>query len=257
METFWGLSQTAWTGITAVLTAGLLVMAAVAALYAARQLKIAHEEAQESRKAALEASRPYVIVTVEPSGASRQLFDLVVRNIGRRPALRVSITIDPPPKRANEISGAEISKTKMLNQPVAMIAPNQEMRVFYDNHLQRRGRTDVPSEHQVFLRYEDSSGHKYEEDSIADLEATRGAAWADVKTLHDIGKSIAEIQKTLEAASILARRGSVEVDASVESRSEKQDRRAQEEADARRRHDQLGAMLRPSTAHADEPEESH
>lgn len=63
MDTFWGLSQTAWTGVTALLTAGLLVVAVVAALYAARQVKIAREQAKESRKAGLEASRPYVIVT--------------------------------------------------------------------------------------------------------------------------------------------------------------------------------------------------
>lgn len=92
MDTFWGLTQTAWTGVTALLTAGLLGVAVVAALYAAGQVKIAREQAEESRKAGLEASRPYVVVTVEPSGASQQLFDLVVRNIGQRPAFAVIIT---------------------------------------------------------------------------------------------------------------------------------------------------------------------
>jgi hypothetical protein len=74
----------------------------LAALYAARQVRIAREQAAETRQAQLEASRPYVIVTIEPSGASRHLFDLVVKNIGQRPALNASITLDPSPVRASE-----------------------------------------------------------------------------------------------------------------------------------------------------------
>lgn len=256
MDTFWGLSQTGWTGVTALLTAGLLVVAVVAALYAASQVKIAREQAKESRKAQLEASRPYVIVTVEPSRTSQQLFDLVVRNIGQRPAFAVSIALDPPPIRAHEIEGHEMSKVKMLNQPVAMIAPGQEMRAYYDSHIERRGKDDVPSSHQVSLRYQDSSGHKYDEGSVVDLEAMKGASWTEVKTLHDVGKSLAEIQKVLEGASVLAGRGSVEVEASVESRSEQQDRQAREAAEARKRHEQLVARLQPATTIAGHPEES-
>ncbi len=256
MDTFLGWSQTAWTGLTALLTAGLLVIAAVAALYAFWQVKIARGLAEESRKAGLEASRPYVIVTAEPSRASQQLFDLVVRNIGQRPALAVSIALDPPPIRANEIEGHELAKAKLLNQPVAMIAPAQEMRAHYDSHIERHGREDVPSSHKVSLRYQDSSGHKYEEVSVVDLEAMKGAVYTGVKTLHDVGKTLAEIQKTLKGASILARRGSVEVEASIEPRSEQQDRRAREAADSRERHDQLVARLQPAATAAGHPEEA-
>lgn len=236
MDTFWGLSQTAWTGVTALLTAGLLVVAVLAALYAANQVEIARAQSKEAQRAALEASRPYVIVTVEPSRASQQLFDLVVRNIGQRPALGVSVVLDPPPIRANEIEGHEIAKTKMMNEPIAMVAPLQEMRAWYDNHLERRGREDLPSSHQVFLRYRDSSGHEYDEVSVVDLEAMKGAMWTEVRTLHDVGKSLVEIAKTLKGASILGRRGSMDVDASVEPRSEKQDRRDQAAAKVFERH---------------------
>lgn len=256
MDTFWGLSQTAWTAVMALLTAGLVVVAVVAALYAARQVKVARDQAQESRKAALEASRPYVIVTVEPSRASQQLFDLVVRNIGQRPAHGVSIALDPPPIRANEPKGHEMSKAKMLNQPVPMIAPGQEMRAFYDSHSERHGRDDMPSSHQVSLRYQDSSGHTYEEGSVVDLEAMQGATWTQVKTLHDVGKSLAEIQKILKGASVLARRGSVEVEASVEPRSEQQDRRGREAAEARKRHDRLVARLLPHATPAGRPDKA-
>ena len=256
MDTFFGWSQTAWTGVTALLTAGLLVVAVVAALYAARQFKIARGQVDESRKAALEASRPYVIVTVEPSRASRHLFDLVVRNIGQRPALTVSIGLDPPPIRASETEGHEMAKVKMLTDPVAMIAPGQEMRAFYDSHIDRNGRDDVPRSHQVSLRYQDSSGYQYSESSVVDLEAMKGAMYTEVKTLHDVGKSLAEIQKTLKASSLLARRSSLQVEASVEARSEQQDRIRREEVEARKRHDQLAQRLLPTATPAGVPEEA-
>lgn len=51
-----------------------------------------------------------------------------------------------------------MSKAKMLNKPVAMIALGQEMRAYYDSHIERHGRNDVPNNHEVSLRYQDSSG---------------------------------------------------------------------------------------------------
>jgi hypothetical protein len=48
-DTFWGLSATAWTGFTTLLTAGLLGVAVVAAIYAHRQWKSAREQINAAR----------------------------------------------------------------------------------------------------------------------------------------------------------------------------------------------------------------
>lgn len=89
-------------------------MAVSAAIYAKRQWQSAREQVGETRAAQWEANRPYVVATVEPAARSRHLFDLVVKDIGRRPAFAVSIQLDPPPVRAREIDGFELSKAKML-----------------------------------------------------------------------------------------------------------------------------------------------
>lgn len=86
MDTFWGHSATFWTGIYTLITAGLLVVAVIAAVYAWRQWRASREQIDNARKAAVEANRPYILVTAEPSDASWRLFDLSVRNIGHRPA---------------------------------------------------------------------------------------------------------------------------------------------------------------------------
>lgn len=220
VDTFWGLSATAWTAIYTLLTAGLLLVAVIAAAYAKRQWKVA-------RQAQLEASRPYVIVTAEISAASRQLFDLSIRNIGKRPATDVRVRLDPPPKRAKEIAGHEFAKMKMLNQPIAMLAPDQEMRAFWDNHLDRHS-VAMPTSHQVTITYNDTSGATYEEKSVIDLDSMQGSVYTEIKTVHDVGKSLEEIKKVLKDASILSRNGNAEVLAITETRSSNQERRDRE-----------------------------
>ena len=168
------MSATAWTGIYTLLTAGLFAVAVVAALYAKLQWDNARGQVEDMRMPEVEGRRPYVIVTVEPSETSRHLFDLVIRNIGYRPAEVVLISLDPPPVRARETDGHELSNAKLLNEPVAMVAPGQEMRAFYDSHLERNGRDDLPTTHRVRLSYQDSSGSKYTGESVIDINAMRG-----------------------------------------------------------------------------------
>lgn len=245
-ETFWGLTQTAWTAIYTLLTAGLLAVAVTAATYAKRQWQSAREQVRDSRAAQLEANRPYVIVTVEPAATSRHLFDLVVRNIGRRPAFAVSIHLDPPPVRARETGGPELSKAKMLTEPISLIAPGQEMRAFYDSHIERNGKKDLPTSHEVTLRYRDSSGHEYDETAVLDIDAMKGTMFAEVKTIHHVAKSLAEVEKVLKSAAVMGRRGTLEVDASIESRDARERRTAEAEAAARLRHEELVQQLLPN-----------
>jgi hypothetical protein len=222
------------------------LVAVVAAFYAKRQWDSARAQIEEGRAAELEARRPYVIVTVEPSETSRHLFDLVVRNIGQRPAVNVSIGLDPPPVSAVETAGLELANAKMLTEPVAMIAPGQEMRAFYDSHADRAGRDDLPTSHRVLLNYQDSSGHEYTEKSVIDINATQGTMYTEVKTVHDIGESLAKIQETLTNASVLERQGTLDIEASVESRDEQQERLAREQAEWKRQQEEFRRRLPPS-----------
>ena len=248
VERFLGLSGTAWTAIYTIITCGLLVVAVVAALYAKKQWQIGREQTEDARKARAEGIRPYIVVAIEPSGASRHLFDLTVKNIGQRPALGVSIRLDPPPKRARETAGHEIAKAKMLNEPVAMIAPAQEMRAFYDSHVERNGREELPTSHQVSLTYRDSSRRQYSETSVLDIEALKGTMFTSVQTLHDIGKTLEKIEETFSGASLLRRSGSVEVEASIETRGEQRQRLAADRAEWEEQHSRMIEQLLPANS---------
>ena len=255
-DTFWGLSATGWTGITSLLTFGLLAVAGWAAFYAGKQIEIARKQAKEAHEAELETRRPYVIVTVDHSEASKQLFDLVIRNIGQRPAVNVSISLDPPPVRAQENDGFPLFKAKMLTEPVAMIAPGQEMRAFYDSHIDRNGRDDLPTSHKAQVTYQDSSGTEYTETSVIDVHPMQGAMYTSVKTVHDIAKSLEEIQKTLRSASVLRSHGTLAVEAAVEPRAEQQERLASEQAERLRQHRELVRRLLPNATGTGEASES-
>jgi len=262
MDEFWGKSIIEWTAYYTLATFGLLTVALVAAFYAWRQWRTTH-------RANLEANRPYVVVVIEPSPASGQLFDLVIRNIGRRPAFRVRTTLVPEPLRATETKGAEIAKAKMLTDPIEMLAPNQELRTFYDSHAERAHSTvELPSSHQVSITYRDSSKGRYSESSVLDLEASRGTMTTSLETVHTIGKTLKKIQQTLTRASVLQRTGSLFTESSVETRHAREQRLEEERLESEASHQQLlravgfaqesrsNASTRPSAPEQNEPDEN-
>jgi hypothetical protein len=132
-----------------------------------------------------------------------------------------------------------MAKARMFTELIAMIAPGQEMRAYYDSHFEREGREDLPTSHKVLLSYQDSSGHPHSETSVIDINAMRGTMFTSVKTVDNIGKSLEKIEETLTRASVLGRRGSLAVEASVEPYAEQQDRLAGERAETMRDHDRL------------------
>lgn len=200
-DTFWGLSSTAWTAFYTLLTAGLLLVAIAAALYARDQVRA-------SRALQREATRPYVVVTVESSPIGWRVLDLVVRNIGQRPAYNVSVTLDPEPVRTNETPGAPISEVRMLKEPIPMLAPGQELRTYYDQMEERlnSGRTDLPMSHDYTVEYDSQPEHEergndhYRDRGVVDLNALGGAMQPDVLNIHHVARALRDIKKEMAKA---------------------------------------------------------
>lgn len=173
--------------------------------------------------------RPYVVVTAPASGADVNFFNLSIKNIGARPARNIRVTLDPPPRRARDVHGQALADTKMLKEPISLLAPGQELSTFYDSQLERNGRDDLPTSHQVDLTYEDLSGISYTERMQIDLEALMGSEHIGVRTVSDVAKELETIRKQLAKTSLLSTTASMEVAAVVESRPERIDRVAHED----------------------------
>lgn len=209
VEFFTNLGADAWT---AIFTGGLFITAVFSALYAAKQWKT-------SRDAQLETMRPYVLVSVEPSRAHFNLFDLVIRNIGKRPAVDVRIVLDPPPVRAREMTqpDIQIQNMKILTEPMAQLAPEQVIRAFYDNHVERKDRNDLPILHHAKVSYKDAHGNKYSGQFTLDIHALKGMSQTDVGDLHTIHRSLEKISKTLSGSELLKKNPNVEIKTVVET----------------------------------------
>lgn len=197
-DTYWGLSATAWTAYYTVLTAGLLLVAIAAALYARNQVRIA-------RAAQREASRPYVIVAAEPSPIGWRVMDLVVRNIGQRPAYNGRVNLSPAPVRAKETPEAPITEVRWLKEVIPMLAPGQELRTFYDAMEERlnSARTDLPASHDYLVEYDERavtskrSKRDYKDQGVVDLNAMGGAMQPDVYNNHHAARALREIKKEI------------------------------------------------------------
>lgn len=199
MDTFWGLTATDWTAIYTLITLLLWVTAVVTVVYAARQWR-------DTRAANLETMRPYVLATAEPLLSDRQVFDRSIRNIGQRPAIDVRVEIDPPPRRSSDpAEGPTLGKLRMLNEPIAMIAPGQDMRTLWDDHAKRH-EVDLPWVHRVKIEYSDTSGHRFAEQAIIDLSAMCGTGWRVEKTIHDVGQAVERIARSSERTLDVQRR---------------------------------------------------
>lgn len=222
METLMDLLPDTAEGWTAAFTGGLFVTAVLTAWYARRQWNSSRKHHKEQIKAQAEAIRPYVLVTVETSKAAFNLFDLVIRNLGKRPAVEVEITLDPPPVRAREMREPEIQmkSMKLLNEPMSLLAPEQEIRAFYDNHLDRKDRTDLPTVHSAKVKYKDMSGNTYTSEFTLDVMALKGMSQTTVGTTHEIYKALDKISKTITKAAVMQRKPDLAVHAVTESKDQ-------------------------------------
>lgn len=235
IDWFMNLSADGWT---AIFTAGLLATAIATVIYAHFQWRAARNHQKELRKAEAEALRPYIVVTVESSPAAFNLFDLVIRNIGKRPAVNITIDLDPPPQRARESGETDthIQNMKLLNEPMALIAPGQEIRVFYDNHIERVDHEDLPEIHDAKVAYTDTSGAKYRGEFTLDILALKGASQVNIGTVHDVSKELNKIAQRLSKAGALERSPELTVHAVTESRTDYRTRYLEKEYLAEKKH---------------------
>ena len=200
-----------WVAVTGAATAGLVVVALVAALYARSQLaeartarETASRDAYELQKRAaadalalqtkasdlahalqLEQIAPYVVIYKEQSKADLNAFDLVCKNYGQTAASDVRVEYDPPLQR---------TRPNAPNQPmpwpecIPTLAPGQEYRAFWDTgveHIQ----SDLPKAHKAVVSYRDAHGRSLTTNAILDWTMHRTQSMLGVKGVHELAKA--------------------------------------------------------------------
>ena len=231
MDTFWAIigfmSAEEWQAAG---TVGTFVVAAVAALYAGRQVG-------EARRTREERARPYVAVYLELVGEST--LDLVVKNFGATTARNITIASDIPMKRVWAGETEELLTFDVL--PV--LVPGQDWRTLFDVNGQRMNKDD--DVYTVTVQSEDSRYKRLPEETfVLDWHTFQDKQYLGQKTLDDIGKALEKIANTLPSWSDGVRGLSV-----VSRDGDAKDRRWEEQRPQREaRRAQAQALLRPSQA---------
>ncbi|TQS45886.1 hypothetical protein [Cryptosporangium phraense] len=179
--TAWGPAD--WSAVASFLT---VIVALAASSIALRQVR-------EARRLREEQAQPYVVAFMEPSEASPQIIDLVVRNFGTTAATSVTLQSDPVLQRTSEGSIEDV----WLFDELPTLVPGQEWRTMWDFGPERSS-ADLPERHRVTMAYRDSRNRKMKPtESILDWGAFKGRMWVNIYGVHHAAKALRDIDKKL------------------------------------------------------------
>lgn len=186
-----GPSVTDWISTSATVVTALVAGGAL--WFAAAQIKEAKASRELSRALDVERAQPYVVAYTEPSAATELAIDLVIKNFGATAARDVQVTLNPWPQR--DEPGAEPSDVGIPNFPI--LAPSQEWRTSWvwgpDRH-----ESDLPNRHEGEVRYRGIGDKELTSPVVLDLSIYTERRWVEVRTIHDVGQSLRDIQKTIK-----------------------------------------------------------
>ncbi|MGW0043460.1 hypothetical protein [Rhodococcus sp. NPDC003348] len=195
------------------------LIALIALVYAKGQLSEASHARRQARDLADEVAQPYVVAYIEPSAASAQLIDLVIKNFGQTGASAVRLSLTPKPQVAPEGGGP--AKALAIPDPIAYLAPGQEWRTFWDSGLSRV-KSDLSESHEGVVTFRNEKGELRSTPAVLDFK-TMQRTWVNVKTIHDAAKSLDAIKKEIGNFHALKQRR-LNVSAEVQADSDQVDR---------------------------------
>ena len=190
---------------TAFGTVGLLLVAIVAAFYAAQQLAEARRSREEATKDAydlqekankaayqlhLEQIQPNVVLIMEPGRADVHLFDLVLKNFGQTSAHDVRVSMGDSPLRRTSGDGGPLSEVVRWPEVIPVLAPGQELRIFWDNSVRRLDDPQFPDRHEAQVNYTDTHGRPLESQAILDWGVYRQGLTTTVLGVHSLAKAV-------------------------------------------------------------------
>lgn len=195
LETFLGLTATGWSAISAIVAA---TAALIASMLAIKQTRAARE-AQE------EASRPYVVVSVEHNEAWSSVVDLVISNHGLTAARNVRVTLNPPPERVDE-KRSPIAQARVLTEPITLIAPRTQLPSLLFDVIPERQKTSLPMVYHAVVTYQGSDPKRvYTDQFTLDLLTTLGVRHVELLTTHDVASALRDIRSSLRESPFMSR----------------------------------------------------
>jgi hypothetical protein len=180
------LSSDQWTAIG---TVGTFVVALLAAAFAYFQVR-------EARRLRTEQARPYVAAYLELGSEIDVTFILlVVKNFGATTARDITVTTDKPMKRA--WGNSQNPEDLLLFDKLPVLVPGQSWRTLFDWGPDRF-KAGLNDTYTLTVSSHDSAGKRLKDEVfVLDWNTFKPTRNVGVKTIHDVGKSVKEIENTL------------------------------------------------------------
>lgn len=163
----------------------------------------AYRAVRESKRLREAQARPFVVVTLEPSVASRHFLDLVVRNHGNTVARDVKFSFDKPLQSTNDNYGYPIANVKFLRDGIATLAPGAEYRVMFDSIPERHSANSrgakLPDSYTVTVKYNNRNGDALPpEEYVLDSALSRSAPYAAEFKVHNLVEEMVKLRETFQ-----------------------------------------------------------
>ncbi|MGN5240677.1 hypothetical protein [Rhodococcus sp. SJ-3] len=195
-------TATAMSAWAMVATAVIAFLAGCIALW---QVREARKARALQKRLAYEQARPYVSVFMEPSQATEQFIDLVIKNFGLTGASNIHVRVTPSLKQSAQPKKDLPEQDVVLPAKIHHLGPGQEWRVFWDSSFARKN-SNLPNGHVVHVAYNSSEGRLHCESFYLDWSIYKGRTWTNVLSVHDVAQRLLTINNTLEKFSSLTKR---------------------------------------------------
>lgn len=177
-----------WGTVAALATSAILLGSAIAAF-------LTYRNARNLREA---QTRPWVVLDFD-TPVDPILVDLSVRNIGPTVARNVSFSFDPQLEStfdSDTRSRDPMREWTIIAHGIPTLPPNREYRMLFDKGPDRF-EANLPNSYEVTIQYEGPTGEEYEDTQLLALSPMIRMESVNPKRIHDIGKELEEIRKTL------------------------------------------------------------
>ena len=99
-----------------------------------------------------------------------------------------------------------LTNVRMFREPIAMLVPGREHRIFFDSNIDRSTRPDLPNSYQVTVSYRTApgvGGEMHKEVFPLDLKAREGARYIIRYGISDVAEHLKEIRHDLHASGLV------------------------------------------------------
>lgn len=176
----------------------------IAAIAAVGALIVASIEYFNRRRKEREDSRPYVVVALQPSQASFNLFDVVIENIGKSAAKDVSIKFSPN----HMFSGTKkrINDIKIMNN-LRFMPPGNRLNFYFGSMTTgEKSKDSIRKKYTVAVQYTDVNSISYSESFVCDPTDYDGMSILEIKTIHHLAKYVETLSKQQKEATEIQKR---------------------------------------------------